>query len=98
MLWFPRLLLLLLLMHAFAVALQVEGVRELLAAVLAAEALHAAVQHEVARQGRLPFKLPVSPRVADPDPAFFSNCEIRIQIPMRIRIISRSRVLMAKKL
>jgi hypothetical protein len=71
MLWFPRLLLLLLLMHAFAVALQVEGVRELLAAVLAAEALHAAVQHEVARQGRLPFKLPVSPRVADPDPAFF---------------------------
>jgi len=72
MLWFPRLLLqllLLLLMHAFAVALQVEGVRELLATVLAAEALHAPVQHKVARQGRLPFKLPVSPRVADP--AFF---------------------------
>jgi hypothetical protein len=96
MLWFPRLLLLLL-MHAFAVALQIEGVRELLAAVLAAEALHAAVQHEVARQGRFPFKLPVSPGF-ESGSGNFSNCEIRIQIPMRIRIISRSRVLMAKKL
>jgi len=46
---FQLLLLLLLLMDTLPMALQVEGVRELLTAVRADEPLHAAVEHQVAR-------------------------------------------------
>jgi hypothetical protein len=52
--------LLLLLMGALAVALQIEGVRELLAAVLTAELFYPTMQDQVAGQRRLPFKFPIT--------------------------------------